>query len=77
VTAGGTTAFISYPADQALLRMKNDLDMPVEMRKNYTGLFDTTRKMFAEDGIRIFFKGALPTVLRSMALNMGMFATFE
>jgi len=51
--------------------------MPPETRKNYTGLFNASCRIFAEDGVKSFFKGAFPTVLRSIALNVGMFATFE
>jgi hypothetical protein len=51
--------------------------MPMQSRKNYTGLFDATRRILAEDGITSFFKGAFPIVLRGIAFNVGMFATFE
>jgi len=38
---------------------------------------NAARRIPAEEGITSLFKGAFPTVLRGMALNLGMFATFE
>ena len=51
--------------------------MPMESRRNYSGLFDAKRRIMAEDGIRSFFKGAFLPYLRGIAFNVGMFATFE
>ncbi len=51
--------------------------MPVESRRNYTGLFDATRRILAENGFSSLFNGAFLPYLRSVSFNVGMFATFE
>src|SRR4051812_31354967 len=60
--AGMPAAYLTTPSDVIKTRLQ------VEARKGqttYSGIIDTGRKIFAEEGIRAFFKGGPARVLRS------------
>ena len=73
--AGGLGALIGNPADLTLLRMQADTSLPMEQRRNYKGLVDAFSRIIREEGVKGLFTGATPTVVRAMALNMGMLAS--
>ena len=75
--AGAIGAFVGTPADLALVRMQADSTLPIEQKRNYKGVFDATRSIVRTEGVSGLWKGSLPTVVRAMALNMGMLATFD
>jgi solute carrier family 25 oxoglutarate transporter 11 len=75
LTAGGLGALVGTPADLTLLRMQADNTLPVEQRRNYKGVGDAMMRIVKEDGIAGLFRGGGPTVVRAMALNMGMLAS--
>lgn len=75
LTAGGLGALIGTPADLTLLRMQADTSLPAEQRRNYKGVGDAFVRIVREEGMGGLFTGATPTVVRAMALNMGMLAT--
>ena len=77
LTAGGLGSFIGNPADLILIRMQADSMLPVEQRRNYKSVFDAARRIPAEEGVTSLWKGGVPTVTRAMALNFGMFTTYE
>lgn len=54
-----------------------DNTMPMEQRRNYKGVGDAFVRIVAEDGVMGLFRGAGPTIVRAMSLNMGMFAANE
>ncbi|MEW5299809.1 MAG: hypothetical protein WDW38_010859 [Sanguina aurantia] len=74
LSAGGLGALVGTPADLALIRMQADATMPVEQRRNYKGVGDALIRIVREDGVSGLFRGAGPTVVRAMSLNMGMLA---
>lgn len=37
----------------------------------------TARKMYAESGGRVFWRGIVPTLVRAVPVNMAVFGTFE
>jgi solute carrier family 25 (mitochondrial oxoglutarate transporter), member 11 len=49
----------------------------VAERRNYKGVGDAFVRIVAEDGVAGLFRGAGPTIVRAMSLNMGMFAANE
>ena len=52
-----------------------DTTVPLEQRRNYKGVFDALARIVKDEGIGGLFTGAGPTVVRAMALNMGMLAS--
>lgn len=75
LTAGGLGALVGSPADLSLIRMQSDSTLPIDKRRNYKGVGDALVRIVKEDGIGGLFRGAGPTVVRAMALNMGMLAS--
>lgn len=74
--AGGIAAMIGNPADLALIRMQSDGLKPPEARANYRSVFDALFRIPKQEGIKALWAGALPTVIRAMALNMGQLTFF-
>lgn len=54
-----------------------DNTLPLAERRNYKGVGDAFVRIVAEDGVAGLFRGAGPTIVRAMSLNMGMFASNE
>lgn len=77
LTAGGLASIVGNPADLILIRMQTDSLLPVEQRRNYTSVFDAAKRIPKEEGILSLWKGGVPTMSRAMALNFGMFTTYE
>ena len=75
LAAGGLGALVGNPADLTLLRMQADTTLPAEQRRNYKGVVDAFTRIIREEGLGGLFTGATPTVVRAMALNMGMLAS--
>ena len=75
LTAGGLGALVGSPADLALIRMQADTTLPLDQRRNYKGVGDALARIVREEGAGGLFTGAGPTVVRAMALNMGMLAS--
>lgn len=76
LSAGGIAAMIGNPADLALVRMQSDGLKPPEARANYRSVFDALLRIPRTEGIGALWAGALPTVIRAMALNMGQLTFF-
>lgn len=70
----GYTLWISiYPVDVFKSKLQTDsLDKPV-----YRGSADVARDVFKRSGIKGFYKGFLPTILRAAPANGATFAVFE
>ncbi|GFH25242.1 uncharacterized protein HaLaN_23175, partial [Haematococcus lacustris] len=62
-------------ADLTLIRMQSDNTLPLDQRRNYKGVGDAFVRIVKEDGVSGLFRGATPTIVRAMALNMGMLAS--
>jgi len=77
LTAGGLGAAFGNPADLALIRLQADATLPADQRRNYTGVFNALTRIVKEEGVLGLWKGAGPTVVRAMALNLGMLASFD
>lgn len=75
LTAGGLGALVGSPADLTLIRMQADSTLPPDQRRNYKGVVDAMVRTVKEDGVVGLFRGGGPTVVRAMALNMGMLAS--
>ena len=77
MSAGGIAAVIGNPADLALIRMQSDHTLPADKRRNYTGVFNALTRIKNEEGIAAWWKGCTPTVMRAMALNLGMLGPYD
>lgn len=77
LAAGGLGSIVGTPADLILIRLQADSTLPVEQRRGYTSFFDAAKRIPAEEGVLSLWKGAGPTVIRAMSLNLGMFTTYE
>ena len=75
--AGASGALIGTPADAALVRMQADTMLPPEQRRNYKNGLDAMIRMFRDEGLRGFFSGAGPTILRGVVLNFGMLSSYD
>lgn len=75
--AGASGALIGTPADAALVRMQADTMLPMDQRRNYKNGVDAMIRMFREEGLRGFFSGAGPTIVRGVVLNFGMLASYD
>merc|ERR1711998_34644 len=77
VVAGGLGAIIGTPADAALVRMQADSTLAAAERRNYKNGVDAMLRMFREEGLAGFFSGAGPTVVRGLAMNVGMLSSYD
>ena len=75
--AGSFGSFIGNPADLCLVRMQADSTLPVEQRRNYTGVFNALTRIVQDEGILALWKGAVPTIMRASALNIAMMVSYE
>lgn len=75
--AGGIGATFGTPADLVLIRMQSDSTLPVDKRRNYKNFFDATSRIVSEEGLLSCWKGATPTVVRAMSLNLGMLVSYD
>jgi len=77
LTAGGIGALIGTPAEVALIRMQSDTVCPPEERRGYKNVFDALLRISREEGVRGFFTGATPTLVRGLSINLGMLMTYD
>jgi len=77
VIAGSIAALTGTPADAALVRMQSDSTLPEAQRRNYKNGVDAMIRMAREEGVRGFFSGATPTIVRGLAVNVGMLTTYD
>eukprot|EP00474_Spongospora_subterranea_P008797 CRZ09255.1 hypothetical protein [Spongospora subterranea] len=77
LAAGGLGSIIGNPCDLALVRMQADAGLPAAERRNYKNVVDALFRIVKEDGVMGLWSGCFPTVMRAMALNVGMLATYD
>ena len=77
LAAGGLAAMVGNPADLALIRMQSDGLKPAAQRANYKSVVDALSSIAKNEGVTKLWAGALPTVVRAMALNFGQLAFFS
>lgn len=65
------------PADLVLIRMQSDSTLPLEQRRNYKNVVDAFSRIVNEEGFFSLWKGCTPTVVRAMALNLGMLVSYD
>lgn len=68
---------VGNPADLILIRMQADKRLPVAERRNYTGTFNALTTIVKDEGVLGLWRGATPTVIRAVVLNLAMLATYD
>lgn len=75
--AGFVGSIVGNPADLSLVRLQVDSSLPVDKRRNYKNVGDALMRTVKEEGILALWRGSTPTVIRAMAMNLGMLASYE
>jgi solute carrier family 25 (mitochondrial oxoglutarate transporter), member 11 len=75
--AGLIGAFCANPADIVLVRIQADNNVPKAERRNYKNIFHAFARIFSEEGIFAFWKGATPNIMRCTTENVAMLASYE
>jgi solute carrier family 25 oxoglutarate transporter 11 len=57
--------------------MQADNTLPIDERRNYKHVGDAFVRITREEGVFALWKGCSPTIVRAMALNLGMLAPFD
>ena len=57
--------------------MQADKRLPIAERRNYTGTFNALTRIVSDEGVLGLWRGATPTVIRAMVLNLAMLATYD
>lgn len=55
--------------------MQGDNVAPPHLKKGYNNIISTLLKIKAEEGIKTYFQGAQPTVVRAIVMNMVMLSS--
>ena len=77
LASGATAAVISCPAEVTLVRMSNDLSLPVAERRNYKGVMDAATRIASEEGVAAFWRGAIPFAQRAMLVGVTQVGTLD
>ena len=77
MTAGFIGSLVGTPPDLILVRMQADNQLPVEDRRNYKNFFDAFKRIRAEEGTLGLWRGATPTIIRAIVLNLAMLASYD
>lgn len=70
-------SLVGNPADLILIRIQADSRLPVEQRRNYKNVFNAFSRIVSEEGVLALWRGATPTVIRAMVLNLAMLASYD
>ncbi|KAL2759419.1 hypothetical protein ACRALDRAFT_2038288 [Sodiomyces alcalophilus JCM 7366] len=65
------------PADVLNVRMQQDAALPPQERRGYRHAFDGLVRMAREEGIRSWFRGALPNSTRAVAMTASQLASYD
>lgn len=57
--------------------MQADNQLPVEERRNYKNFFDAFSRIKNEEGWVGLWRGATPTIIRAIVLNLAMLASYD
>jgi solute carrier family 25 oxoglutarate transporter 11 len=68
---------VGNPADLALIRMQADSRLPVEERRNYSSVGNAFSRIVKEEGFSALWRGATPTVIRAIVLNLAMLSSYD
>jgi solute carrier family 25 oxoglutarate transporter 11 len=75
--AGAIASIICCPVEVCLIRMQADGRLPPENRRNYKNIFDALLRIYREEGVKTYWRGATPTVSRAIVVNITQLATYD
>lgn len=75
--AGACGAFVGTPAEVALVRMTADGRLSEAEKRNYKSVFDALIRISRQEGIPMLWRGAIPTMGRSMVVNGAQLASYS
>ena len=76
-SSGAIASAIGNPFDVSLVRMQADAMSPAAERRNYKGVVDAVTRIVKEEGFGALYHGYRPTLLRAIAMNVGMMASYD
>ena len=77
MASGALAVVVGSPLDIVLVRMQADGQLPPAERRNYSGVVNALVRIAKEDGVTKLWRGLAPNILRGMAMNAGMLATYD
>jgi solute carrier family 25 oxoglutarate transporter 11 len=77
ILSGGIAALISSPAEVTLVRISNDISLPLDKRRNYKGVVDAFTRILREEGTGAFFRGSGPFINRAMLVGAVQVGTYD
>lgn len=66
---------VTYPTDVVKSTIQTDNIDPAQ--RKYHGIIDTARKIMAKEGVKGFYKGFTPCIIRSIPANAACFVVYE
>lgn len=70
-------AFVGTPAEISLIRMTADGRLPLNERRNYTGVSNALTRIVREEGVLTLWRGCIPTMGRAMVVNAAQLASYS
>jgi solute carrier family 25 oxoglutarate transporter 11 len=77
LAAGACSEIFVIPFDVVYVRMQADGGLPPEKRINYKGTLNAFARIAKEEGLRTFWKGTIPSILKCMTVNFGMLTPYN
>ena len=75
--AGFIGSLVGNPPDLALVRMQADSRLPEDKRRNYKNVVDAFRRIAKDEGFFSLWRGATPTIIRAIVLNLAMLSSYD
>lgn len=75
--AGAIGAFVTNPLELTIVRFQADGTLPPDQKRNYRNWHDALRKIVKKEGFRSLWKGATPTIVKAMVMNLGLLVSYE
>jgi len=75
--AGFLGSLVGNPMDLILVRCQADGMLPPDQKRNYKNAIDALIRICREEGVLTLWRGATPTILRAMSVNLGTLAPFD
>jgi solute carrier family 25 oxoglutarate transporter 11 len=75
--SGVAAVIVGNPPDICLVRAQTDSMLPAAERRNYKGVFDALRRIVKEEGVKTLWRGSVTNMVRAVAMNVGMLATYD